>query len=170
MLFRALSFLLLFCLSSCLSSRLAVYTDYLSHENLASYFVETPDPFLNHPTIGQRLIIVWTLKKRHLLYQDLHLKIDIRFRNKKELTLTHSICHSKGTYIYALLNQDYIDSDGILTYKVELIGDGQILDEWRHQMWTKLIRVGESTPSDSQESSNVEPESMDKYEIDDLDL
>lgn len=167
---RPLSFLLLLCLSSCLSSRLAVYTDYLSHENLASYFVETPDPFLNNPMIGQRLIVVWTLKKRHLLYQDLHLKIYIRFRNKKELTLTYSITQSKGTYVYELLNQDYIDNDGILTYKVELIGDGQLLDEWRHQMWTKLIRVGESTQVDPQESTNVEPEDMDEYEIDDLDL
>src|SRR6202043_138623 len=116
-----------------------------SRENLASYIIETPDPYLNNPMIGQRIIITWTLKKRHLLYQDLHLKISIRFRNKKELILTHSITQAKGTYIYALLNQDYIDNNGILTYKVELIGDGYLLDEWLHQMWTKLILVGQNT-------------------------
>lgn len=162
--------LLLLCLSSCLSSRLAVYTDYLSRENLASYIVDTPDPFLNNPMVGQRLIITWTLKKRHMLYQDLHLKISIRFRNKKELILTHSITRPKGTYVYTLLNQDYIDNNGILTYKVELIGDGYLLDEWLHQMWTKLILVGQSTSGDSQETLNIESAKTDEFEIDDLDL
>ncbi|MBA3816636.1 MAG: hypothetical protein H0X29_09000 [Parachlamydiaceae bacterium] len=164
-------FLLLFSLSSCLSSRLAVYTDYLTRENLASYHVDTPDPFLNRPVIGQRLIITWSLKKRYLLYQDLHLKIDIRFRNRKEVSYTHSLFHAKGTYVYALINQDYIDNKGILTYKVELIGDGQILDEWRHQIWSKLILIGQNTPStETRESLDIESEKADEFEMDDLDF
>lgn len=140
-------------LSSCTQSHLAVYTDYLSHENLASYYVGTPDPYLNCPTIGQRLIIVWSLKKKHLLYEDLHLNISIRFRNKQEITLNYPIRKVQGTYVYSLLNQDYIDADGILTYKVELIGGGCLLDEWRHQIWTNLILVGQDnkTPCEKPE-------------------
>lgn len=141
--------------TSCTNSHLAVYTDYLSHENLASYHVGTPDPYLNNPTIGQRLIVIWTLKKRHLHYEDLHLKISIRFRNKKEAAIKVPLCKPKGTYVYALLNEDYIATDGILTYKVELIGDGCILDEWRHQIWTNLILVGQK------ENCNIDPEKTD---------
>lgn len=163
------AFLTLACLSSCISSRLTVYTDYLSKENLASYFVDTPDPYLNNPTIGQRLIVIWTLKKRHLLYQDLHLSMTIRFRNKKEITLTHPINHPKGTYVYCLLNQDYIDHDGIITYKVELVGNGQILDEWRHQIWTELILVGQKNSIDPQGTGEEEREGK-EFEFEELDI
>lgn len=75
----------------------------------------------------------------------------MRFRNKKEVILNHPITKAKGTYIYSLLNDDYIATDGILTWKVELIGDDLILDEWRHQIWTNLILVGHSDEEDHKE-------------------
>lgn len=158
------AFLMMHCLSSCFSSRLAVYTDYLTHETLASYYVETPDPLQNYPMIGQRLIVIWTLKKSYLCYKDLHLKLDVRFRNKKETSIIYPITNSKGTYIYSLLNQDYIDNDGILTYKVELIGDGILLDEWKHQMWTTLIVVGQTDSACEQEKSKSLSEETIEFE------
>lgn len=129
--------------SSCVRSRLAVYTDYVCSQSLASYYVGTPDPLLNNPPVGQRLIIIWTLQKKHLCCPDLHLKISLRFKNRKEIEVNHNIDTPQGTYVYAVLNQDYLETQGIQTYKVELISEGCILDEWRHQIWTNLISVGQ---------------------------
>lgn len=139
-------FLLFFCcclVMGCTQSRLKVHTDYVSHENLASYYVDTPDPFLNCPPVGQRLIISWKVPKDDLLLDDLQVQATIRFRNREEVTVKIPICKSRGYYIYSLLNDDYFAKCGILTYKVELIGGGMILEEWQHQIWHELIRVGE---------------------------
>lgn len=169
----ALVIFAIFPLVSCMKSHLAVYTDYLSHENLASYHIDTPDPLLNNPPIGQRLIVIWTLKKKHLLYEDLHLKISIRFRDKNESTITYPLCKPKGTYIYSILNEDYIKTGGFLTYKVELIGDGIVLDEWRHQIWTNLIQINQKqdpSENDKQCLTNSDEESCDLNKEEDFEL
>lgn len=158
-------------LASCTNSRLAVYSDYLNRESLASYHVGTPDPFLNYPPIGQRLIVVWTLKKGCLRFSDLHLKATIRFRNNQETIVEYPVIKSEGTFIYSLLNDDYIKTGGMLTYQVQLIGDDCVLDEWRHQMWANLIRIGEgpeNAPQEDQQSCE-QPISQQIPEIDDED-
>jgi hypothetical protein len=142
--FKSACFLALpFFFSSCATapSMLSVHTDYLSHENLASYHVNTPDPRLNNPSIGQRLIISWSLPKKLLQLEDLHLEITLRFRTREEIQETVSISESSGTFVFPLLNEDYISTRGILTYKIDLIGGGEILEEWRHQIWTELIVI-----------------------------
>jgi hypothetical protein len=137
----ALSLLTLLLFSSaCTDSKLTVHTDYLSHENLASYYVGTPDPRLFNPTIGQRLIISWSLPNDYLNYTQVDLNIRIRFKNREEVSETRAICVKTGSYVYALVNDDYFDKGGILTYKVDMIADGTVIEEWRHQLWTELIR------------------------------
>lgn len=49
--------------------------------------------------------------------------------------------------MYTLLNERYFETEGILTYKVDLMGDGQILEEWRHQLWHELIKIGDQSES-----------------------
>lgn len=131
--------LLLVTLCSCSREYLNIYTEYLSRKNLASYRVGTPDPLLNNPPVGQRLIISWSLPKSLLSKENLHLELKVRFRNREEIQETVSICHSSGTYYYYLINQDFFTKGGILTYKVDLVGSGEVLEEWRHQLWTELI-------------------------------
>lgn len=144
-------------LSSCGRSSLTVQTDYLSHKNLASYFVSTPDPRQNVTAIGQRLIICWSVPKYYLSYENLHLQVTIRFRNREELIEIFHLPKTRGTYVYALLNEDYIAKRGILTYKVDLIGGDCILEEWRHQIWTDLISFN-SQDTLTQETNEEEPE------------
>lgn len=139
---KALAFLSLILLASCSGSYLSVHTDYLSHENLASYYVGTPDPRLNNPPIGQRLIITWGIPRLFLDYEDLHLEVTIRFRNREEIVDNVPVTKTHGTYVYDLLNEEYIEKQGMLTYKIDLIGEGYILEEWRHQIWTERIEVG----------------------------
>jgi len=151
--FTAISALLLLTLlASCYNNPtvLSVHTDYLSHETLASYHVNTPDPRLSNPSIGQRLIISWSVPKDYLNYENLRLKITMRFRTREEVVETVYLAKKSGTVVYNLLNDDYITTKGILTYKVDLIGGECILEEWRHQIWTDLISL-EKNPCPPQE-------------------
>lgn len=128
-------------LQGCFAERLSVHTEYLSIENLASFHVGTPDPELLCPTVGQRLVVTWALPSGYNCYESLYLDILIRFRSGEEKTITIFLKQRQGTYVYSLLNDEYFEKDGILTYKVNIIGDGDILDEWRHQIWAEKISL-----------------------------
>ena len=134
-------FVALILLCSCNRPQLIVQTDYITHKDLASFYVGTPDPRLNMPMIGQRLIISWMLPREYLSYENLYLEITIRFRNREEIIEIFDITRAKGTYVFSLLNQDYIDKRGILTYKINLIGGGYVLKEWKHLIWSDLITI-----------------------------
>ncbi|MBS4167473.1 hypothetical protein [Parachlamydia sp. AcF125] len=130
-------------LPSCSRQILTVQTEYLCHENLASYHVRTPDPLLENPPIGQRLLISWQLPPSIRDTQDLTLHIELLFRDHTKETKVVPIQQKTGTYAYALLNADYSNKKGILTYKVQLALNNQILEEWRHQLWVELITLDE---------------------------
>ena len=115
-----------------------VQTDYIGKRNLASYVVNTPDPELLNPPIGQRLVINWLLPP-NTACNDLQLKIFIRFRNKELLEKDLNINCSNGTYTYFVMNEDFLRTDGILSYKVLLIANGECISEFRHQLWADVI-------------------------------
>ena len=138
-----------FSLTSCgpACSMLTVRTDYVSHEQLASYYVHTPDPRLNNPSIGQRLIVSWSIPKKLLKSREVHLEMTLRFRTREECTKIIPISRKSGTYVYALMNEDYARTKGILTYKIDLIADNALIEQWRHQIWTELILIEHGSPS-----------------------
>lgn len=118
---------------------LTAYTEYLTIERLASTIVETPDPLKYYPELGQRLVINWYLPADYLKEEDLHLEVVVRFRNREQDSFSIPICRANGGYYYEVLNDDFSENGGILTYKMDLIGSGEVLEVWRHQMWTELI-------------------------------
>jgi len=143
--------------TGCTLKRLTVQTNYISCETLASYYVGTPDPRLNNPPTGEQLIISWALPVPYLKYQDLHLEMKIRFHNREEIVQKVPIKKSKSSYIYSLLNEDYFTKKGILTYKVSVIGDECVLEEWKHQLWTELItfdHVDQDQDQDQKDSNS----------------
>lgn len=125
----------------CTTNNLTVHTEYISEENLASYHVETPDPLLLNPPIGQQLIVIWSIPRTYSPNRNLLLNVTVRFRNHQEITESVELTKLKGTYIYTLVNEDYLATRGILTYKIDLIEDGEIIEAWRHQIWTELITL-----------------------------
>lgn len=133
--------LLLFFLTGC-CSRLSVQTDYLSKERLASYYVGAPDPQLNCDTIGQRLVISWSLSREDFIYQNVAFHLKVRLRNHEEIEVCKNIICSCGYYIFQLNDEKYRQSGGILTYKVTLTGDDTVLETWRHPLWKELITLG----------------------------
>lgn len=130
---------LLLLMSSCTCNHLSVHTAYINKQSLASYHVGTPDPRLCNPPIGERLIASWVLPQSYLKCQELHLEIVIHLMNKEKVCRSVPITRFSGTYVYELLNEEFFENGGILTYKVDLIGDGQVLKTWKHQLWTELI-------------------------------
>lgn len=160
-----------FLLCSCCKKYLSVQTDYLTYKDLASYYVDTPDPRRYCPASGQRLIVSWGVPKEYLCYENLRLEITIRFRNREEVIETFQISKTRGTYVFTLLNDDYFSKRGILTYKIDLVGDGEILEEWRHKIWVDLIQLKaeettepEETEKASEASSQCDEE--EEYPID----
>ena len=140
--------LLTLLLSGCQPSFLNVQTDYLTYKDLASFYVKTPDPRLSACNFGQRLIISWSLPKHFLKKEHLQLEVTLRFRNREEILEIIPIGKQRNTYVYPLLNEDYLEKGGILTYKIDLKDKENILEEWRHLMWTESIEIPYSTELD----------------------
>ncbi|MBA3720992.1 MAG: hypothetical protein H0W88_01155 [Parachlamydiaceae bacterium] len=123
------------------TNRLAVQTRYLTHESLASSHVDTPDPNLHRPFIGQQLIISWYLPDEELAYENLQLNLKVRLRNREEKDITVPIPHvTQGYYIFKVVNEEFCETGGILTYKVEILGDSCVLECWKHPLWVELIK------------------------------
>lgn len=156
--FRFLIPIMLAALTGCKETYISVHTDYLSHENLASFIVKTPDPLLNNPPIGQRLIISWSVPPCYMDFDDIHLSITIRFRNNTQIVEEVPLTQRKGTFVYPVLNEDYFTTRGILTYKVDLLNNDNVLEAWRHQIWTEFITVEstETQKEDEVEECNAE--------------
>lgn len=153
--------ILLFNLASC-SQKLVVQTDYFSHQDLASFRIGTPDPLKRDFHVQQRLLISWHLKKRDFLCKNnVHIDMTIRLRNREEKSYTIPITENEGTYVYHVDQEDFENKGGILTYKVELIADGVIEEEWIHQLWVELIRFNpvevEASSEDPLESQTPLP-------------
>ncbi|BBI17444.1 hypothetical protein [Neochlamydia sp. S13] len=136
--------LFLYVLGGCSKNAyLSVQSSYFTKESLASYRVGTPDPMLANPPVEQQLLISWSIPYPYLKSENLHLDIYIQLRNKEQVKLTLPLKKSHGSYLYVLANERYFNTKGILTYKVDLIADGRVVEEWRHHLWHEIIRVGE---------------------------
>lgn len=139
---------LLFC--SCQPRILSIQTEYLSHVNLASFHVGTPDPRLRNPPLGQKLIINWSLP-----YWDCdtayELTVKIRFKNGTSTSTSFVAKEPKGTFIYPLLNEDYFDKGGFKSYLATITADGVFLEEWRHQLWVNLIEISENVEDEQED-------------------
>jgi hypothetical protein len=149
--YRVLCFTAPLLLTSCSKEHLAVQTDFLNHKSLASYYVGTPDPLVNRPFIGERLIIRWSLPQNYQTYSDLQLKLTVRFGDRTETVQTYRIKKLCGLQVYELFGDDYIAKKGIFTYKAEIIGNQTVLDCWRQHMWVELIQVDKEQHGDREE-------------------
>lgn len=124
---------------SCSHSMVAIHTDYITHEDLASYYVQTPDPLLNCPPFGQRLILTWKLPKEVFVDSLYQIELTIRYKDRSEETKIIPLKYPTGTHLFCLMNERYLEKRGILTYKALLYRGDCLIGEWRHQLWEELI-------------------------------
>lgn len=130
-----LSLLLISIQCGCTRQHLTVQSQYVGLETLASYHVNTPDPHLNHPPLGEQLILSWSLPSEWMDYHDLHLQLHVRYRNHEECIEKIPLKENTGYTTFGIFNDAYIQKRGFQTYKVDLIGDCRCLDSWYHQLW-----------------------------------
>lgn len=131
-------------LSCCNLHRLTVQTQYLTSENLASFYMNTPDPALTQCVEGQRLLIQWCLPNDSIIGKKLFLHVKIRLRNRRELEQITPLRirggkYTRGFYPYDLTGTDYDESGGILTYKIEILSGDTVIESWEHPLWANLI-------------------------------
>lgn len=129
-------FLLLFVLSSCCPQTLRVETRYYSWEDLASRQVGTPDYRLQDPPFGQKIIVHWNIDEP---LDEAEIVIKIRYTNREFDELSIPITKCKGSYIYKILNCDYLGKGKILSYKVELWNGNELIECKKHALWVELI-------------------------------
>ena len=123
---------------------LTVHSDYVTRESLASFYVDTPDPLLNCPPYGERLVISWSVPGKILKLEEPHLLLHLRYRNRDQIVRKVPLRRSCGTTLFRVLNEEYCETGGFLTYKVQLIAGGCVYEEWRHQLWAELIAIDHS--------------------------
>jgi hypothetical protein len=152
---------LIFC--GCQPRILSVQTEYLSHINLASFHVGTPDPRLRNPPLGQKLIVNWSLPSWD---QDtaFELTVKIRFKNGTSSTTSFAVTLPKGTFVFPLLNEEYFDKGGFKSYLATMKADGIVLEEWRHQLWVNLIEISENEGSEDASSEQDDEIDWDQKE------
>ncbi len=139
-------FLLLLVLSSCEKYYVSVSQQWVDVRYLASTHVKTPDPRQDHPPIGQMMIIDWRVPKE-LLRKKPHIQLTMIFWNYTEKTVCFPIDQRMGWVTYKLLDEEYDETKGILTYKAEIVDEkGSLFREWKHQLWVNLITVQEEAP------------------------
>ncbi len=127
--------------SSCTRGIIDAETAIVNSMDLASDYVNTPDPRRYYPWCGQELIIKWSLPRYCWSREDLYLSAVVRYYNLEEELLEIPINTPIGSYIYPHVNEHYDSLGPILAYKIELIGTEGILYEWKHVLWTELIQI-----------------------------
>lgn len=134
--------LALFFISGCCPlHRLNIQTQYISRESLASYRVGTPDPRLNCPFLGQRLLVQWSLFPKEIASEPLSLHLKVRFRNHEEEEVEISINRKRGTYLYVIDKEKFCQTGGIRTYIAEIRNSQGAIETWKHPLWTDLIQL-----------------------------
>jgi len=109
--------------------------------------VHTPDPRRKHPPLGQKLYIWWWVPNQ-AMEEKPELLVDILFWNTTKKEMRFDLKERRiGYEVFELVGKEYETTGGILTYRARMIGsEGNLIEEWRHQMWTNLIEIkGRST-------------------------
>lgn len=129
-------------LTACTKVPLQVEVKYISRENLASYYVNTPDPCLQYPKVGQELTIKWNIPE-HEFSNDLQLDVRLNMRDYTERNMTYTLRQPSGYKVISVANDDYFSTGGILSFLVEIQRDGVPLYVRKHQLYVKIIRFTE---------------------------
>ena len=145
--YRFRHILALILLFGCEKYYVSVRQMHIDASYLASTEIATPDPRKAHPPFGQKLIIDWTVPPK-ILGHDSHLVLSLIYKNHTPKEISYPILYRTGIYIYSLLNQEFEETQGLLTYRAEIIVEGKVYREWKHQLWVNLITLEkESTTS-----------------------
>lgn len=131
-------FLILFC--GCSKEHLYVQQQLIDEDFLASVHVDTPDPRLENPPFGQRLLVSWDFPVS-LYRKGLSIKGIVRFFDQSEEEIFYKITQKRGsTYFNFPMDQE--NPNKILSYKMDVVtSQGEIIETWTHVLWAESIKI-----------------------------
>jgi hypothetical protein len=129
--------------TACNRPVLSARSEYFDNSDLASAQVNTPDPRQDGPTYGQRVHISWSVPKEYFDGKnEPSLLLSLQYKNFETNEVVVPLEKASGHYVYTLRDEEYDNTQGILTYKVNIVsGEQVVLNEWRHQIWADRIKV-----------------------------
>ncbi len=134
-------------LVSCGRSHIHVRREWVDGSYLASTHVGTPDPRQSRPPFGQQLVIYYWVPS-NILSRNPQLVLNVIYWNFTQSTITFPIRHAVGWHTYSLLDDEFHEKHGLLTYRIQIITEDQeVFKDWKHQLWVNLIELDEKKPS-----------------------
>lgn len=131
----------LFFFISC-SNYLYVQQEIVDENTLASSYVKTPDPYKEKGIFGHKILVFWDFPLSQFR-KKLHLELTVRFWNNKQRIIKYPMERKRSYASFFFENKKRERKKKILTYKIEVVSEeGEIIQTWKHQFWTKLIDVG----------------------------
>ena len=124
--------------TACTRQNLEVFIDSIDADDLASNRVDTPDSNRLCPDLGQKLVITWNLPRSWALRE---IRARVRFGNREESYLNFTLPDCRGVKVFELINDDYCEKQGIVSYIVELYSDDVLLDTIQHSLWCEIIQL-----------------------------
>ncbi len=87
------------------------------------------------------LVISWHLPM-DVMEKHPSLKLYAIYWDNKEKVYTWPLLKRNGYRTFSVLNEDFVHTGGLLTYRAEIVtDDGQVYREWKHQMWVNIINA-----------------------------
>jgi hypothetical protein len=133
-------FAMAFLTAGCHRSFLSVRSEYLTPQDLASERIITPDPSRDC-FFGQQLVIHWNLPAPCFLRDKTILAISIRYKNLETERKDFFLPTSRGFLTLKFINEAYWLKGGVLSFKVEVFNQEELLDCWVHHVWADLIEL-----------------------------
>ena len=89
---------------------------------------------------GERITISWKIPKNQ---QDREWVLDLEliYNDFTHEVYEIPIIHPRDTYEFQISNKKYQIKQGIRSYRLALRSNEDILEEWRHPLWTEIIVI-----------------------------
>jgi len=126
---------------SCSSSRVVVDRYPVLKEDLPSYYIESPDPALQNPLIGQILVCRYQIRAFDPKSVPYLLMLRVIYKNLDEETHSVALYSSNGAIEFKILGEKYEATGGALTYRADLMTeDGAVVADFKHRLWFEIIQ------------------------------
>jgi hypothetical protein len=125
--------------TSCHRRGLRVQHRFLSYNDLASQAISSPDFRRDSPATGERLAIFYNIDRALFFEKRPNMQIWIRYHHQDDEKLSIQLENPSGYEIFDVVEMKFMKSGGISSYKVQIVNEGEILEEWRHQVWAEKI-------------------------------
>ncbi len=138
--------LLCLCLffTACSRKPIDVETQFSAYSDLASVRAFTPDPKKQLGNIPeQALLIKWNIPYIDYKEEAYKLEISIRYGDREEEIYYYTISKRQDSYHFALDQNTYIQKKGIATYRVRLLKEDKVYSEFKHPVWTDILKIDE---------------------------